>query len=78
MVLPNAEIFTRYDYSTSCVPAGEELAWNINCDGGLDIYGIQYTFNDYVKVAIDYQGLHPDAPGKKDSGAFYLNAIFKF
>jgi hypothetical protein len=73
------EFFTRYDYSTSVVVPGDALQWNLSKDGSFLITGFQYTFNKFVKVAIDYQG---GFPANKNYGTFsdliYFNSVFKF
>ncbi len=72
------EMFARYDYSTSVVPPEESRKWNYLYDGNFLVLGIQHTFNDYVKIAVDYQGTDPYDHGNQNSGAVYINASFKF
>jgi hypothetical protein len=77
-VTKKAEIFVRYDYSTSVTLPGENIQWNYQNDKCFAIAGIQYTFNQYAKIALNYQGTHPFDSGSHNSDAIYLNALFKF
>jgi hypothetical protein len=72
------EAFARYDYSTSIVLSDEARKWNYLKDGNFLIIGIQHTFNEYFKIAIDYQGINPYDPERQKSGAVFINALFKF
>jgi len=74
----NTELFARYDYSSSVLLDGETIQWNYLMDRSFAISGIQYTFNQYVKMALDYQGTFPHDPAGKDTGAIFINAHFKF
>jgi hypothetical protein len=77
-VYKQTEVFVRYDYSTSVTVPGDPMQWNYRKDGNFVIGGIQYTFSQNVKVALDYQGTNPYNPDKQNSDAVYLNATFKF
>lgn len=72
------ELFARYDYSTSVVVPEETMKWNYLKDGKFIIGGIQHTFNEYVKIALDYQGTYPWDPDRQKSDAVFVNALFKF
>lgn len=72
------EVFARYDHSTSVVPPGESRKWNYLYDGNFLVLGIQHTLNDYVKIAVDYQGTNPYYRDNQNSGAVFINALFKF
>jgi hypothetical protein len=72
------EFFTRYDYSTSVVPAGSETPWNITKDGQFMINGFQYTFNKVVKVALDNQATFPSDKNRSVTDMIFINALFKF
>jgi len=72
------EFFTRYDYSTSVLLPGDAAKWNYQKDGSFIITGVQYTFNNYVKIALDYQGTFPVDASKSVSDLIFLNALFKF
>ncbi len=73
-----AEIFARYDYSTSVVAAGDALPWNYLKDGSFVVIGAQYTLSQNVKIALDYQGTYPYALDSQISDAVFINALFKF
>ncbi len=77
-VKPQTEIFMRYDHSVSAIPEGETIQWNYLMDGDLIITGIQHTFNQYTRIALNYRRVNPyDVSGYK-TDAIYLNAHFKF
>jgi hypothetical protein len=80
-VTKKTQLFCRYDYSTSYTSnalTGENNHWNILKDGNFAIAGIQYVFNQYTRIAIDYQGTYPFSPEKQKSDAIFFNALFKF
>ncbi len=70
------EFFTRYDYSSSATVPGDATQWNISKDGSFLITGFQYTFNNFVKVALDYQATFPKLNAFSD--LIYINSVFKF
>jgi len=72
------ELFVRYDYSASAVPVGETLQWNNSMDGAFMVTGIQHTFNQNAKLALNYQGTYPYSKTRQNSGAIFVNALFKF
>ncbi len=72
------EVFARYDYSKSVIAQGDLQRWNHLLDGNFLVLGIQYTFNSYVKIALDYQGIYPYDPNVSRSEQILMNASFKF
>ena len=72
------ELFARYDYSTSALLPEDTQKWNYLNDHSFLIIGIQYTFSENVKIALDYQGTHPYNNNLESSDAVYVNALFKF
>jgi hypothetical protein len=72
------EVFARYDYSSSVIAPEEVRRWNYLNDGNFFITGIQHTFNEYVKIALDYQGTNPYDSDRRKSEAIFINAVFKF
>jgi hypothetical protein len=72
------EFFTRYDYSTSVRSHGEIYQWNLAMDGQFLISGFQYTFNKWVKIALDYQATFPRDKTRSFSDLIFLNGLFKF
>jgi hypothetical protein len=73
-----AEFFMRYDYSTSVLVPGDETRWNFIKDGHFLINGFQYTFNNFVKIALDNQLAIPADKTKPISDLIFINALFKF
>jgi hypothetical protein len=78
VVFKNAEFFVRYDYSTSVILPGETIRWNIVKDKKFAVVGLQYTFNQNVKMALDYQGTFPSSAGIQTTNAIFINGLFKF
>jgi hypothetical protein len=72
------EIFARYDYSTSIIPNGETIQWNLEKDGSFLITGFQYTFNKYIKLALDNQANIPTDKTLSVADMIFLHALFKF
>jgi hypothetical protein len=77
-IFKKTELFARCDYSTSVTLPGESIPWNFLKDGRFAIYGLQYTFTENVKLALNYQGIYPYNNGKQVTKAVYINALFKF
>lgn len=77
-IFKKTELFVRYDYSASVIIPGENAQWNWKNDGRFAVFGIQYTFNEYVKMALDYQGTYPYNTDNHNSDAIFVNAVFKF
>jgi hypothetical protein len=77
-IFKKTELFARYDYSASVILPGEDTQWNWLNDGQFAVYGLQYTFNDNVKMALNYQGTYPYNNNKQDTNAVFVNAAFKF
>lgn len=77
-ILPKTELFARYDYSASKVIPGEYIQWNSLKDGQFAVAGLQYTFTENVKMALNYQGRRPYSIYKQSTDAIFVNALFKF
>jgi len=77
-VFKKAEIFARYDYSCSVGRLGESNHWNYLKDGSFFILGVQYSFSQDVKIALDYQGTYPNDRNERSTDMIYINALFKF
>ena len=73
-----SEIFGRYDYAASVKLPNELLQWDSETDGTYFIGGIQRTFSDNVKMALNWRRTNPYYPGKQITDAIYVNASFKF
>lgn len=73
-----AEFFIRYDYSSSVIASGDVIKWNYQKDGSFIIGGFQYSFNKYVKFALDYQTFMPYYSKNLITDMVYLNALVKF
>ena len=72
------EVFARYDHSSSVIAPEEIRRWNYLNDGNFLVIGIQHTLNEYVKIALDYQGTTPYDSDSQKSKAIFVNALFKF
>jgi hypothetical protein len=72
------ELFARFDYSASIIPDNEARPWNYLMDGDFLIVGLQHTFNENVKIALDYQGRYPYNQDSQRTGMVFVNALFKF
>jgi hypothetical protein len=77
-IFKKTELFARYDYATSVVLPEETTPWNSMKDGRFVIYGVQHTFSENVKLALNFQGIYPYTDKKEDSKAIYINGLFKF
>lgn len=77
-VAKNTEVFTRYDYATSRVPFNEVMPWNYMKDGMFLITGLQYSFTQNIKMALNYQGNYPYYSRGNASKAIFVNALFRF
>lgn len=72
------EIFARYDHGASVKVPEEELQWDYKKDYAYCILGIQRTFTDNFRMALNFRRTNPYNPGQKTTDAIYLNAHFKF
>jgi len=77
-VAKNTELFARYDYSASITPNNEARPWNYQKDGNFLIAGVQHTFSENVKIALDYQGRYPYNQDSESTNIIFVNALFKF
>ena len=77
-ILKNTELFGRFDHVTSVILPGETIKWNSITDGNFAITGLQYTFTENVKIALNYQGFYPYDTSRQVADLIYLNALFKF
>jgi hypothetical protein len=73
-----SEIFGRYDYAASVVMPGEDIHWDYAKDETYFIGGIQHTFSNNLKMALNYRRTNPYESGKQTTNAVYLNASFRF
>lgn len=71
------ELFGRYDYTVSN-RVTEETTWNYESDRQFFVAGLQYTFNEYFRMALDYQGTYPLNDLMLSADGIFLNAHFKF
>lgn len=77
-ILNKTELFGRFDYVSSVIVPAETIKWNYLTDGSFIIGGIQYTFTENVKAALNYQGFYPYSTTGHVSDLVYFNALFKF
>ncbi|HLN21929.1 MAG TPA: hypothetical protein VK213_12625 [Bacteroidales bacterium] len=75
-VTKNTELFGRYDYTTSAIAPGEPSRWNYLDDYRYSVIGLQYTFNNNFRMALNYQGTMPYAGD--NANAIFINGHFKF
>lgn len=71
------EVFSRYDYNNSNTISEINLPWNYEVDRKFFVAGLQYTVNQYFRMAIDYQGSFPNYYGIPERNAIFINAHFK-
>lgn len=72
------EFFLRYDYSSSVIMDGDILKWNYLKDGSFGIAGIQYSFSQNIKIALNYQGNYPYSTTGSTTDMIFFNTLFKF
>lgn len=75
---PKTEVFGRYDFTVCKSVKGTEHAWESSDDRQFAILGVQYTFNEYVRIALNYKGNYPYHTSLTESDAIFLNAHFRF
>lgn len=76
-IFEKTELFGRYDYTTSNTASAESLPWNYDSDRQFAVAGIQYSFTDAFRLALDYQGLFPQSHDIPDKHGIFLNAHFR-
>lgn len=67
------QLFGRYDYLTSYKLEGQNNPWNIARDGSAIIAGLQFTANNHVKLALNYQDWYPLAKNLDNELFIFLN-----
>ena len=72
------ELFGRFDHFSSIIPTGETMQWNYLNDYNFLISGIQYSFSENIKFALNYQGTYPYSSEIQKTNALYMNVLFKF
>lgn len=72
------ELFTRFDYSTSSTEPGMLNPRNYVRDWKFLVAGLQKTFSEKIKLAIDFQGNYPYSTASPESRLIFLNALFSF
>jgi hypothetical protein len=72
------ELFARFDYATSVTLPDDILHWNRLMDGNFAVIGLQHTFNENVKMALNYQGTYPYNSATRNSDVIFINASLKF
>lgn len=74
-VSEKTEVFGRYDYTTS---SAFPICWNYKMDGQYATFGFQYSFNQFLRMALNYQGTYPYDDEVRNSNAIFINAHFRF
>jgi hypothetical protein len=72
------EFFLRYDYSSSVILKGDALKWNYLKDGSFAVAGVQYSFSQDIKIALNYQGKYPYSTTGFATDMVIFNTIFRF
>jgi hypothetical protein len=67
------EIFGRYDWLSSNIPAEYSQPWNLIEDGSAIIFGIQYMPIRHIKLALNYQDWVPYASNISNKRYIFLN-----
>lgn len=75
---PKTELFGRYDYTTSNIKDVENLYWSYLNNRQFAVFGLQYTFNEFARLALNYQGKYPEDKGIAATDAIFINAHFRF
>jgi len=71
------QLFGRYDFLTSSLPAGEEPGWMEKTNGSAIITGLQYTPIKYLKIAANYR--HWEASNGYDNlNWFFINLEIRY
>ena len=72
------DIFGRYDISSSVSTGNDPEGWNYLKDSNILITGIEYSFTEKIKAALNYQGNFPHNTSKKSSDFIFLNCLYRF
>jgi hypothetical protein len=72
------EFFLRYDYISSFKLEGDIQKWNYLKDGTFAVAGLQYSFSQNIKIALNYQGRYPYSTTGTSTDMIYLNTLFRF
>lgn len=71
------EIFGRYDYCESN-KLSEVTSWSYKSDRQFIVAGFQYMYNEYLRMALDYQGTYPLSKNMPHADGIFLNVHFRF
>ncbi len=69
-------LFVRYDDLKSNLPENYTIPWNLANDGSALMGGIEYKFNDNVRISLNYQDWYPFAANLPNKSFIYLNLEF--
>ncbi|GAF04862.1 hypothetical protein [Saccharicrinis fermentans] len=72
------ELFARYDYLESNIPAGDHLPWNLSEDGSAIISGVQYSPIQHIHIALNYQDWVPLASNMEMESTIFVNLEVTF
>jgi len=75
-IFKKTELFARYDYSSSERIPGENIQWKYSNYGSFLISGIQYTFNNNLKMSLNYRETFPINPFSHKRKFISLNSRF--
>lgn len=76
-IFNKTELFGRYDLTSSSAETDMNQPWNYLSDRQFAVVGLQYSFTDSFRMALDYQGMFPWSGGIRDKNGIFVNAHFK-
>lgn len=77
-IIEPVEVFARYDWVNSNMPADDDTPWNLNEDGSSITAGVQYQPIQQVKIALSYRDWYPYASNLDNEALIYLNLEYKY
>lgn len=69
-------LFVRYDDLKSNLPENYTIPWNLPNDGSALMGGIEYKFNNNVRLSLNYQDWYPFAANLPNKSFIYFNVEF--
>jgi hypothetical protein len=69
-------LFIRYDDIKSNLPENYTIPWNLPFDGSALLAGVEYKFNNNVRLSLNYQDWYPFAANLPNKSFIYLNVEF--
>lgn len=69
-------LFIRYDDIKSNIPENYTIPWNLPFDGSALLAGVEYKFNNNVRLSLNYQDWYPFAANLPNKSFIYVNVEF--